>query len=306
MNIGDRLQSFYKGVDTPIYIFSPYISPEALKKIVSTSNTNKISIITTWKPDDLKSGISSLELYELCKRSGWTLYINSRLHAKIYSISFDSCYIGSSNCTDRALFQKEGNIECFALLEKMSKGNSLELTRIINSSILIDDRVYDQYLHWFEQLDADDNKHLDGPQIENITPYYVFQLPATSNPRMLWTYLVDNLDNDEENISIEHDLAIYSTDMEYETYDHFISDVRKCYFNHPFIKKLDKIITSEGVYFGYFKEWIQNNCVDVPVPYRSDLTKIVNNLYEWFVELMPEKYYYDIPGKRSQVLYKRI
>ena len=49
----------------------------------------------------------------------------------------------------------------------------------------------------------------------------------------------------------------------------FINNYIFSFFTHPFIIKIDEFI-EHGAHFGAIKEWIQKNCVDVPVPTRRD------------------------------------
>lgn len=305
-SIGETLRDYFDQCDTSIFIVSPFISNDVIETIVSSSKTNKISIVTSWRSDHLKSGVSSLDLYNITKKHGWTLYINSKIHAKIFSKSFDSCYMGSFNCTRKALFETNGNIECIKYIDKMSVGNRVELNKIISSSTLVDDRIFEQYQDWFSEIASSFKDVISEPNIRDLTPFYIFQLPAMKSPSILWDYI----NNPELFIGqegkIEHDLALYSSLEKKETKEEFMEDIRKIFFAHPFIVKIDSEIKKEGTRFGYFKEFIQRICVDVPVPYRKDLTELVQNLYSWFSELNPKKYKTNVPGRHSQVIYKTI
>ena len=75
------------------------------------------------------------------------------------------------------------------------------------------------------------------------------------------------------------------------------------FFSHSFIQKIDEFIAPEA-YFGRIKEWIQDNCTDVPVPSRRELTGNVQVLLEWFERLGGGKYEIDIPGRHSQRIKK--
>ena len=52
------------------------------------------------------------------------------------------------------------------------------------------------------------------------------------------------------------------------------------------------------------KEWVQDNCTDVPVPSRRELTGNVQVLLEWFVALGDGRYVVDVPGAHSQRIRK--
>jgi hypothetical protein len=211
--------------------------------------------------------------------------------------------LGSANCTDAALFDG-GNIECMTFLDALDVGNRIELNKIILSSTPVDDRIFCKYRDWFNDIDKDDTYYNDDPHIDDIKPFYVFQLPASHSPRFMWKYLnaPDNYIDMAD--AIEHDIAIYGSELHSMTEDEYLTDVQNRFFSHPFISLLDKQLSSDGIRFGSVKEWVQNNCLDVPVPYRKDLTVMVQNLFEWFIELNPKIYSVRVPGTHSQVIYK--
>ena len=87
--------------------------------------------------------------------------------------------------------------------------------------------------------------------------------------------------------------------------DQFLKKLKIQFFAHPFIQKIDEFINPEA-YFGSIKEWVQNNCTDVPVPSRRELTGNVQVLYDWFEKLGDGKYVIDVPGSHSQRITKVI
>jgi len=71
------------------------------------------------------------------------------------------------------------------------------------------------------------------------------------------------------------------------------------------LKKIDQFL-NPSAQFGQIKEWVQNNCHDVPIPSRRELTGNVQVLFEWFEKLGDGKYVVDVPGEHSQRLTKII
>ena len=59
--------------------------------------------------------------------------------------------------------------------------------------------------------------------------------------------------------------------------------------NQAFFSAFMDEITQKGMRFGYAKQWIQQNCIDDPVPYRKELTRTVQNIFSWIVELFPRE-----------------
>lgn len=302
----EQIREYISQSKGSIYLIVPFITNSTLVKLLRDVEGNRVCIVTSWRGDHLKSGVSSLELYELCKSKGWTLFVNSNLHCKIYSDSFESCIITSANCTENALINTDGNIESCILLSKLKVGNRIELNKIVYDSTRIDDRIFEQYYKWFNNLPDNKEEKTPEPIITDISPFYVSQLPAIRNPETLWKYVLDPESFEKDINEIEHDLAIYSTNpFGFKKREDFYEDLRNRFLSHPFIKSLEEEIPVSGIRFGAFKIKVQNNCCDVPLPFRKDLTVMTQNLYQWFVELFPDVFYWDVPGSHSQVLHRR-
>ncbi|MBQ3685659.1 MAG: phospholipase D family protein [Candidatus Methanomethylophilaceae archaeon] len=299
-----QIKKYLNESSGPLYIICPFVTNQTIVELLSESFGKKITIITSWRPDHLLSGVSSIELYNICKENHWTLFVNSRIHCKIYSNSFNTCVVTSANCTYNALVRDKGNIENCVLLSELNVGNRVELNKIVAESTLVTEIIYQKYKKWLNSIE-DSNFNAPCIDIEDSSHFHTFQLPATDNPSIMWQYILNPEQFKDKAGEIEHDIAIYSTSATAITdYESFMADVKKVFQNHPFIKLLDDNITSGGIRFGAFKCLIQDNCSDVPVPFRKDLTIMAHNLYEWFVILFPEKYYWDVPGSHSQVLHR--
>ena len=80
------------GPEKQIFLYVPYIQTKILSKLVENLD-NKITIITTWEPNDLLTGSSELKLYPFCKENKITLYINNKVHLKVYSVALESAIV---------------------------------------------------------------------------------------------------------------------------------------------------------------------------------------------------------------------
>ena len=79
--IFDEIRKYLKQADTDkhIFLYVPYIKTKILAKLIESLD-NKITIITTWEPNDLLTGSSELELYPFCKQKKITLYKSTIKH----------------------------------------------------------------------------------------------------------------------------------------------------------------------------------------------------------------------------------
>ena len=82
----------------------------------------------------------------------------------------------------------------------------------------------------------------------------------------------------------------------------FFTLVKERFVTSKFISKLFEFVEKEK-YFGQVKEWIQNNCTDVPVPSRRSLTGNIQVLYRWIADLCSDRFAIDRP-QYSQRIYR--
>ena len=288
-----------------VFIFVPYIKTKILEKLISDVKS-KIVIITTWNTNDLLSESSELELYPYCKENNITLYINNKIHLKVYSVGLESAIVATGNISNNGLMPN-GNYECGVFVKKLSNEDKLYFEKIRKESKLVDDNMYKKLTHWLEQQTKEPRKVNEFDDIVGILEkdhFLISVLPMTKDVfDLVEGYEKLNLGSEpsgdeETSACIYHDLANYNINLGL-TKEKFLEELKIQFFAHPFIQKIDEFIAPEA-YFGKVKEWVQNNCTDVPVPSRRELTGNVQVLYDWFEKLGDGKYVIDIPGERSQ------
>lgn len=268
-------------------------------------------IVTSWKPEDLIAGSSELSLYPFCKESDITLYINNRIHLKVYSKALDDVILATSNISQRGLGTiPRYNFECATLLENLSSDDRLYLAQVQKDAIHVDDELYHELSTWYEKQEKKKQKKM---QIDEIIPlktkesFLISALPMTKSVELLEDVYQKfskgiRIKDVEVRDCVFHDLANYSIELGLSK-NAFRKKLISKFFKHPFIKKIDEFIDPEA-YFGRIKEWVQKNCTDVPIPSRRELTGNVQVLLEWFEKLGNGKYVIDIPGARSQRIRK--
>ena len=109
--------------DERVYLYVPYIKTKILGELIDEIDAN-ITIITTWHINDLIYGSSELELYEFTKKRKINLYINKKIHLKVYSINLESAIVSSGNISQNGLMPN-GNYEAGVYVDKIST-SSLE------------------------------------------------------------------------------------------------------------------------------------------------------------------------------------
>lgn len=267
-----------------------------------------MTVITSWNTDDLLSCSSELSLYPFCKNRNITLYINNRIHLKVFSADFDDMILSTGNISRRGLGMiADGNYECATHVNKLNNQDRYFFAKIQREAIHVDDEIYQNLEEWYRKQMKKQEHEDEFEKIAikpNKTNFLISVLPMTKSVNTLEeSYMQINeglsaSNNNEIRDCVFHDLANYGIPIGLSRSE-FKSRLKESFFAHPFIKKIDEFIAPEA-YFGRIKEWIQKNCTDVPVPSRRELTGNVQVLLEWFEKLGDGKYSVDIPGEHSQ------
>ena len=291
-----------------LFLFVPYVKTKVLEKLLEKVR-NKIVIVTTWKPKDILFGSSELALYPFCQKHGIALYVSNSMHLKIYSVGLTSGILATGNVSHRGMLPG-GNYEAAVKID-LTNEDRLFFSKIRNEARLVDDKMYEELKEWYEKNKTDVP---EPPALSDIVSeprkdaFSVASLPMThSVDELISGYIKISLrmepSRDSETAAcIFHDLVNYgiSSGLSIDT---LRNELSQKFFDHPFIQKIDEFITPEA-HFGSIKEWIQNNCTDVPVPSRRELTGNVQVLLEWFEKLGNDRYVIDVPGKHSQRIRK--
>ena len=288
-----------------LFLFVPYVKTKVLEQLLEKVQ-NKIVIVTTWEPKDILFGSSELALYPFCQKHGITLYVSNNMHLKIYSVGLASGILATGNISHRGMLP-DGNYEAAVKID-LTNEDRLIFSKIRNEARLVDDRMYDELREWYEKNKAE---MPEPPTLSNIVSeprkdvFSVASLPMTcSVDDLISGYMkisqgIEPSEDSETAACIFHDLANYGINSGLSK-DEFLNELSQKFFDHPFIQKIDEFISPEA-YFGMIKEWIQNNCTDVPVPSRRKLTGNVQVLLEWFEKLGDGKYVIDRPRHSQRI-----
>lgn len=305
----DHIKKYFEQSDPmeTLFLFVPYVKTKVLEQLLEKVQ-NKIVIVTTWEPKDIQFGSSELALYPFCQKHGIALYVSNNMHLKIYSVGLTSGILATGNISHRGMLP-DGNYEAAVKID-LTNEDRLFFLKIRNEARLVDDRMYGELREWYEKNKAE---MPEPPTLSDIVSeprkdvFSVASLPMTrSVDDLISGYMkisqgMEPSEDSETAACIFHDLTNYGISSRLSKYE-FLNELSQKFFDHPFIQKVDEFITPEA-YFGSIKEWIQNNCTDVPVPSRRELTGNVQVLLEWFEKLGNGKYVIDRP-RHSQRIYK--
>ncbi len=295
--------------DETIFLFVPYVKTKVLMQLLDGIE-NKVVIVTTWEPKDIQFRSSELSLYPFCKERNIALYISENMHLKVYSVDLSSAILATGNISHRGLLP-DGNYEAATLIENLTNKDRLFFEKIRREARLADDAMYEELKKWSENNKVELPEQVKLKDIISAPKkddFLISALPMTRSVDDLVTgyqrIAADQLPSDDPEIAacVFHDLANYDIGSGLSK-EEFLQELSTQFFEHSFIRKIDEFIAPEA-YFGRIKEWIQDNCTDVPVPSRRELTGNVQVLLEWFEKLGNGRYRIDVPGARSQRIRK--
>jgi hypothetical protein len=266
---------------------SPFISVSVIREIFKRHEV--CAIYTSWRPDHLLSGASSLELYEATRDAGVALVINDRLHAKVFANGkMMNAVIGSANLTANGLgISKFPNIEAATVEYDIEDSLRSIFSQACATGMLVTDQIFDQYQIWFR---AASHRLIDvpptgGPDLSGCTDqlWMIERLPYTMGPRALWDAV--NIEHSDDP-TVAHDLALFGN---FPSADRATTNN---YFRihldmNPFVSFiLDSVRRQEdGIHFGGLKELIQSACTNEPMPWRRDLTEVTRACMAWLSEI---------------------
>ena len=290
-----------------ITLFSAYIKLEELKLINTKKNIKQI--IVRWEIEDLCKGVSDIELYNYCLDNCIALYRNTRLHMKAFWNNQDSVLFGSANVTGRGLGEKNNfNYELNGIKESLGIADIIYFNKVIATSEYVSSDLYNQLNVIIKNTILPVITFPELSTVKKEIDYFLLsQLPMSKSPDDLYEAAINSEDFDslEQNCAA-HDLAIFGIDP-FQDYSLFKLMLKDKFNLHPFIISLKEYIKTQptqSLRYGGVVNWIQENTTTVPIPRRWDIVQdqIVNILYSWICEF-DEKFTWEIPGKRSQVIF---
>lgn len=288
---------------------SAFATVDAIDRLLHSADKDNTYVITRWRVSELKIGVSDLAVYEHLRHLGIPLYINYRLHSKIYQFSDGSMICGSCNATSPGLglcSTDSQNIETACLIEKLTLVDGLSLKRLRDTSLRVNESVYE---HFREAVNACPpppplqtrdikiyEQHMDA------NDYLLSDLPTTSHPsRLIAAIQSSDWHSNAFTPQMLTDCVTFGV-TDQMSCSEAIAQLESGFKSSPFVIFVTEEIRREGsMRFGAVTSLVHSHCRDVPTPYRSDVKAIVENLYNWLCHYFDDLSW-DIPGARSQVI----
>jgi len=282
--------------NTNIFIASAFVKAAAFEELCKTMTTkfNQTPVlIVRWDLNDLLLGASDLEIYNIAKQYGWKIYINFKLHAKVYIVD-NLCMVGSSNLTNRGLMggDKIRNIESVLQVENQKNINEWFIS-LINKSHLLNDDLYKKN---FLEVNSKKKKKIKEER-ETYSKDFLLSLELKIKLYTKDLFWSEKPSFDITNTDFIHDVELLGININ----DLLSSEVIKKEFLESYAWLWLQRNIQEEKYFGELSQLLHNSLLDDPVPYRKTVKILLRNLLTWANILLPEVIIVDRPNHSQRI-----
>lgn len=290
-DLKESLAEDLKKVENNVSIITAFCKKDALELIEEQIGEKKdISkrILVRFRLEDILSKATDLEIYEYCRKNNWSLYVQFNLHAKVYMLDQNICYMGSANATNKGLsINKRGNLEMTKKFE-LNTEESKQIEKVFSEALLMNDGLFNQMKKQINSINYNlPIKHQWNNDIivKNINEYNVlFQddFPINALPN--------------EILEDEVFLDIYKTDS--------LDVIKEKFYNTKIIQWLIYILEKQEnneIYFGELSSKIHGMIFQEPKQYRKDVKELQTKLYSWIEILNYDNLKIDTPSHSQRI-----
>ena len=292
------------GIDQKLdFAFVPFVKISALEELANRVELNDgFNLIVRWKPEDIRSGVSDLSVFEFAKEKGLKIYRNKDLHLKLFVYQNDQAFLTSGNLTGRGLGEQEQrNLEA-GVTVGLEPSDWTQMYKIIGDSVEVTQAMVD----WLRKNASPGSANEvipPEPDWEKDESFAISDFPAAQSPDGFFDFYQADVGSltPLQRSSLEQDRSTFKVPSglsKEQLWQRLELSLRsKSYVQHI----LEWVKREESLRFGEVSSWAHQNCQDRPVPYRKDVNTYLNHLYDWMEELLHEVSWH-VPGQRSQIL----
>ncbi len=286
-----KLQNYFKeclkNCKDEIIVCSAFITMKGIEWFYNNLQNKKINcrVISRWDRGDLLSKVSDIEVYNFCKKMGWSFEIIENLHAKFYLMDQKDLISGSLNLTAKGFGLVPISNKEFGNYFEAIDEDLININIFLEDAIKITDEIFNEYKKYLEE-----NKDFVIQQLPEL-PEKIKNLKEKKLTK-LWVH--DFLFNEPENLlnnfnenteDLIHDRSLLNInsqdDLSLETIKlNFVNlDLYKWFIKQ--IKNKD----NKSFSFGELSALIHNSLFDDPKPYRKEIKNLQANFFK-FLELL--------------------
>ena len=302
-----KLQSYFKeclkNCKDEIIVCSAFITMKGIEWFYNNLQNKKINcrVISRWDRGDLISKVSDIEVYNFCKKMGWSFEIIENLHAKFYLMDQKDLISGSLNLTAKGFGLVPISNKEFGNYFEAIDEDLININIFLEDAIKITDEIYNEYKKYLE-----DNKDFVIQKLPGL-PEKIKNLKE-KKLKKLWVHdflfnepekLFNNFNENTEDLIHDKSLLNINSqdDLSLETIkSNFVNlDLYKWFIKQ--IKNKD----NKSFSFGELSALIHNSLFDDPKPYRKEIKNLQANFFKFLEILKFENIKIERP-KYSQII----
>jgi hypothetical protein len=261
----------------------------------------RVRVLTRWKPKDLLSGASDVEVYSFCRERRIPFYIRNDFHGKVYQIKPAGVLVGSANLTQSG-FQigTSGNEEASTIIQ-CGRESEAYIELLFERSTKVDDSLFGQIHSWVE-----DNKE-SKVDVLDIWPKDWLEIRLAD--LMPETLLVDECfhfdwgnssQTRESQLDFAHDMSLLGGPELKIAVSHAFRELFASSRMYRWLKNILRLRGGE-IYFGDLSSCLHDALIDDPRPFRKDVKIFVQNLLSWIVKVEDQQIVVDRPRHSQRI-----
>jgi hypothetical protein len=244
-------QRLLETASSEVILVSPFINYSLFKQCLESVPTGvPLTLITTWRLEDLVSGFNDLGIKTLLEtRENSTLKLLWNLHAKYYRID-STVLVGSGNLTHRGLNAGGvGNSEVMLRVDQNFAGMGKYEQHLVDQSVFPDEEYFQELLKKIEALKLQRAEESRVPQVSPIVQLNDKWKPYCEMPNLLFgVYEKDTRAIDQQMIALAKSDLLYIDAAEGMNRDGFNLHVRNVLAQSAlFAEVISKLRSSGGI-----------------------------------------------------------
>lgn len=292
MTLGQQLLDLCASAGREVLLVAPFIKTNALKRVVHCiSPAVSLVCVTRWRPEEVASGVSDLDVWPLVRDRGGRLLLRDNLHAKMYRAD-QRCLVGSANLTDAALgWRPDSNLELLLDTPPLPEFES----ELFDATIEVDDSIYRGFRAAVAGLTPVDDVPPAGgagdwlPSLRN--PEDLF-LAYSGQARQLSSASAEAARRDLRHLHIPAGIT---------GRERFEPLVGAALLQQPMSAAVDRYL-AEPRRFGAVVDLLQRRLPERP---RDEVETSWQTLMRWLCHFWPDRYEV-LPSRHSEVLARRV
>ena len=310
-SIGINLEKLCKQATREVLLVAPFIKQVALQRLLAIIPKGvTLRCITRWKPEEIASGVTDLEIWHLIKDyPNSSLELRSDLHAKYYRVD-EQCLIGSANLTNKGLgWSTSSNLELLVELSAETEELKNFEEELLRGCIQVDQNLFNQVAKTVallkEQFPQSNQLTDEGNKVKLFlnfdNTFSNYWLPTLRNPGCLYLAYSEQW----EKLTISTQEAANQDLMAFPLPNNLSEDTFNSYMGililqKSIVQEVDNFVKTPQR-FGAVKNLILS--LNKNKSENFNATRCWQTLMRWLLYFLPNRYATSVPNY-SEIFYR--